>query len=334
MEASNEKRWKDRQRECLEMCLETRSGVLGIQEYWFKPAFREIYESKDGMGSRYAFYGLKRPSYKEDGLAFFIDRHQLEVVKFHELIYGYHGQRCALILHARLKKRSRGTSENRLKNLQNHNESEASSSASASGRDILIANTHLTFPHGRSDNDLRLKQAQRLLNAMEKLAVSGWDRKEGNVSGGMDMFVLGDFNGGGQSDAVYRLFKKYGYKSSFAAANGTEAPVTHLTHRGTKVSVDFIWFRPMSCNSGSRTIDVKAAYALPRGISTEDWPRSFTISDHRPVVAEFSISDLFTSTAQTIAGHAKPTEPISSSTNEKKNDFTRLSRVSLKRNRC
>jgi len=306
-----------------------------VQEYWFKSEFRKIFEnktSKGGLGNRYDFYGLKRPTFKEDGVGFFVDRVKVKVLSVREVMYGFHGQRCALLIHAAVRLKSNETASIDSKSTNTDGED------SEEEREIIVANTHLTFPHSRSDNHLRLKQAMILiehidayvkecvkrtnyrkctgkekaskpskneeishfpagmhknLSSQDKSFSSKGEEKQ-NFPSGMDIFVCGDFNGG--IDDVYRLFEKHGYVSSYGKFHSKEAAVTHYTHKGESVGVDFIWYRPASKNNEEDSskltcsITVANSTVLPKTDSVEEWPLGFTASDHRPLVSEFTFS--------------------------------------------
>mmetsp|Transcript_24427 Transcript_24427/g.43352 ORF Transcript_24427/g.43352 Transcript_24427/m.43352 type:complete len:315 (-) Transcript_24427:242-1186(-) len=164
---------------------------------------------------------------------------------------------------------------------------------------FAIVNTHFTFPHCRSDDMLRFKQAESLLRRLDSIFRDGKTQSRGggfssrrkgylkDGGGSIDMFVLGDFNG--EVDDVYRLFKNHGFESSYSVSNGgLEPEITHLNHRGDKVGVDYIWYRPgRKSRSSVKVID---SYAAPKGVSTKEWPSDFTISDHRPIVSDFHLA--------------------------------------------
>ena len=146
---------------------------------------------------------------------------------------------------------------------------------------MVVANTHLTFRHGMLDAYLRKRQIARLLDKIDE-HVKQYDRNEGEAMGlathrparppirprpapqsapsprpipllyfsapsrlvleRVPVILAGDFNGD-SADPVYRAIVGRGYHSSAKEARGREAGVTHLTHNGQSVGVDFIFFR-------------------------------------------------------------------------------------------
>jgi protein angel len=99
----------------------------------------------------------------------------------------------------------------------------------------LVSNTHLTFPHSAYDAGLRLAQGRRLLDHLDATAA-----RLGLAH--LPVVVAGDLNGD-MHDAVYAHLAARGFRSAALAVLGREAGVTHLTHRGDAVAVDFVLFR-------------------------------------------------------------------------------------------
>eukprot|EP00466_Bigelowiella_natans_P020760 jgi/Bigna1/139647/aug1.51_g14355 len=286
--------WTKRQKKCLELLKESQADIICLQEYWFdSPAFRNLYEAKDsevGLATRYDFYGLKRPRHKEDGVGIFIDRQKMKVNDVRKIIYGYHGLRCALLIHASVRE---GTishpSSSSPPSVSSPSSPSPSPSQPPNERQIIVANTHLTYPHSKSDDKLRLRQI-----VIFCIPIILSPSTPNGAAEELGIFVLGDFNGG--DDHVYNLFQKAGFASSYGQQHGgKEAAVTHLTHEGTAVGVDFIWYRTWNLGNGNlhnqggetdgaagginkneskkveskMTITVNKSFALPKKDSTE-----------------------------------------------------------------
>ncbi len=186
------------------------------------------------------------------------------------------------------------------------------STAVAAGRTIefVLVNNHLTFPHCCLDVQLRGQQARQLTRFVDEYVAH-------HALHDAPVFLAGDFNG--TNDTVVRHLRACGFASAFELANGgREARVTHLNHRHEAVPVDYVFVRPSLSASAfaaaagaanttvthsvasllhaSRTrsaasIQTVGALLLPASVSDASWPSAaeWTLSDHRPVVASFTL---------------------------------------------
>ena len=251
--------WKVRQKECISLIRACGASVVGLQEYWFNETSQAMYKAKDGVGDLYKVFELQRP-YKADGVAILGDEKSCKVLDEVPIVYGYHGHRVALLL--RLEFLGCG--------------------ATTPARQLVVANTHLTFPHSESDNRLRLKQCRRLLTQVDEYI------SKHALEDKADVFIMGDMNETAEGP-VYNEFVNANFVSSFGKANNAEAKVTHLSHRRESVGVDYIWYRGAAAEKKTHPpICCVAAELLPTKFGDQAWPTAFVASDHRPLVSEFA----------------------------------------------
>lgn len=107
----------------------------------------------------------------------------------------------------------------------------------SSSAQYLVGNTHLTFPHDDYDVQLRGQQITRFVDAMEDYKRTRF----GNNHRAVPTILAGDFNGDSQ-DFVYKYVTGRHFKSSVFEVLGREMGVTHQTHKGDEVSVDFLFY--------------------------------------------------------------------------------------------
>eukprot|EP00042_Codosiga_hollandica_P040715 m.354211 g.354211 ORF g.354211 m.354211 type:complete len:158 (+) comp55933_c0_seq16:530-1003(+) len=121
----------------------------------------------------------------------------------------------------------------------------------------------------------RMRQAQVIFAELEKI------RDSASVT-----FLCGDFNGS-CSDACMRFLLESGFQSSFSAVHGREPGATHKNHLGDEVPVDFVLWRS-HCPCGSQLTPM-AASVEPQSLASEAWMPEFSLSDHRPLLAQFAL---------------------------------------------
>ncbi|KAL7678647.1 putative endonuclease/exonuclease/phosphatase [Plasmopara halstedii] len=279
--------------------------VICLQEFWFdhdyQCAFRQAFQRT------HQIHTVKRPGDKQDGLAIFVDKSKLEVHNVESVdLVEEAGDRVALLLHV-------ATKWNR-------------KIVPLSQRSLLIVNSHLTFPHSDMYTSLRLNEINRVLLAMRKYVA----RKE---LFNMPVLLCGDFND--YNDPVYRLVTNHKFYSIFAHLHGREARITHCNHNNSEVSVDFIFsnrikigqeikgdgivrdnsilhLQPVDCHLVPRQLPDVARLKRPQ--FGHDWhsvqsptllreERDLVdywrmVSDHRPLVAKFDMTERFKETSR------------------------------------
>ncbi|CEG38734.1 Transcriptional effector CCR4-related protein [Plasmopara halstedii] len=252
--------------------------VICLQEFWFdhdyQCAFRQAFQRT------HQIHTVKRPGDKQDGLAIFVDKSKLEVHNVESVdLVEEAGDRVALLLHV-------ATKWNR-------------KIVPLSQRSLLIVNSHLTFPHSDMYTSLRLNEINRVLLAMRKLVTN------------------------------------HKFYSIFAHLHGREARITHCNHNNSEVSVDFIFsnrikigqeikgdgivrdnsilhLQPVDCHLVPRQLPDVARLKRPQ--FGHDWhsvqsptllreERDLVdywrmVSDHRPLVAKFDMTERFKETSR------------------------------------
>lgn len=98
------------------------------------------------------------------------------------------------------------------------------------------------------------------------------------------VLLAGDFNGCPE-DAVYHYVIESGFRSSFKTVHSREPGVTHRLYSGEEILVDYIFYR----NSTTSSVVPRQSMVLPEEYSDEEWPKDFTLSDHRMVMTEFEL---------------------------------------------
>jgi len=265
-----------------------RSDVICLQEYWFEPAFQEIFSRT--LGSHYIFYGAQRTGQKSDGLALLLKKDKFVVNGSRVCRLSEVGNRIAVLLQLQV---------------------------SPASPPFLVLNTHLTFPHTAFDRKIQFIQMRNILRLAEEYS------SEMQLPINTPKIILGDFNVE-EDDPVFKYLKDRGFRSTRA---GTHKYITHHNHRERPVSVDHIFISSpdfheeksnqalvatdssgvsglerfaasretqQSRNSllGSRTYNVDSLSSVvnPAHLDSTCWPTCFEISDHRPYSARLKFS--------------------------------------------
>eukprot|EP00730_Choanoeca_flexa_P014546 TRINITY_DN6399_c0_g1_i2.p1 TRINITY_DN6399_c0_g1~~TRINITY_DN6399_c0_g1_i2.p1 ORF type:complete len:310 (+),score=32.35 TRINITY_DN6399_c0_g1_i2:72-1001(+) len=237
----------DRQQQIIQLTLKYAPTIFCLQEFWFDTAVRELYRQQ--LHSNYATISLKRPGRRQDGL---LMGYNPRLATLHRQDYVTHEQagRVSLLAHFTVALRH------------------------AAPMDVIVANTHLNFPHREAEEPVREGQARELLTAVASFG-----------QGIENVLLMGDFNGTLDSSPC-QIIQNDGYASSYGLVHAHEPHVTHRNHLGEQVGVDFIFTK------GLARYQPWAATVLPEHASDEAWPQGFTLSDHRPVLVDFKAAPL------------------------------------------
>ncbi|KAJ3436030.1 hypothetical protein M0812_18073 [Anaeramoeba flamelloides] len=220
--------------------------VICLQEVWFSEKYLNLLSSF--FENEYVIAKKKRTRSKSDGVVILVKKSTFTILEEKFLEFGLAGNRVALLI----KIKSNEQPEHR----------------------IVIANTHLTFPHHTYDVNMRLTQIQKLQNWV----------KNYNQEEHLPIIIAGDLNG--VNDNVYNyMTKKAKYTSSFKKCREREARVTHFTHRKESVGVDFLFLK----NFWEIICKPIQAWVEPKELTDKVWPENFNYSDHRPVKVNFSL---------------------------------------------
>ncbi|CAN0076421.1 unnamed protein product, partial [Ectocarpus sp. 4 AP-2014] len=191
------------------------SDVVCLQELWV--AEQEMVDMYRRLGLRgYRMFTLPRTESRGDGLACFV-KEGIEVLDRQDLRLKGVGGRVALVLRLGIREGGEGVDR----------------------REVVVANTHLLFPHARTYEILRIRELRKLLAFLECYTQT-------NDLAHLPVVLCGDFNGRSLG-RVYRHLAERGFRCSYEDMLGPGADfsrwITHLNHRGEEVGVDYIWFR-------------------------------------------------------------------------------------------
>ncbi|CAM9688172.1 unnamed protein product [Chrysoparadoxa australica] len=234
--------------------LET-SDLICLQEFWCQS---EEYQSvmRNRLQAKYDFHLLKRPGKKQDGIAVLCRKGRFAVLSSQGARLSDHGDRVALMLH-----------------LQEQG---------GKGQELLLANTHLSFPHNAIDRSKQMAQIQRLTQGLEDFATKCSPLPHPDAP----RIIVGDLNVE-ENDPVCLHLSESGYRNAYRThyRDGRRA-VSHLTHRGEALMVDHVFYK--SSTKGS--LGVKHAALIPAGEEETTWNDRFDLSDHRPLTVQLDLS--------------------------------------------
>eukprot|EP00605_Chrysophyceae_sp_TOSAG23-4_P002995 GSChrysophyteH1.ASY1.ANO1.3300.1 assembled CDS len=278
-ESHNEGAWVDRANETLTF-LETHllaegqpHSLVALQEFWLEPSYHGKF-AKLFTDSGYKFYTLKRGGKKKDALALLYRENEFSLRGTREACL-VADDRVALFLH--------------LKHM-------------STGRDVIMANTHLTFPHSVTDRQLQIRQVNTLH------AELGSFLEDEGLDAETICIITGDFNVEDKS-AVCQHLRSQGFVAAFdveGPANGsngsngaasTDSWVSHKTHLGEELGVDHIFVRCANAidvppspvgeiaetGEKEKLLFIDDSAVVPKQIPCDSWNEGFTVSDHRPV---------------------------------------------------
>ncbi len=134
------KAWENRASQALafleKQVFRTENSIIALQEFWLEPTYRERFDSTFSAAG-YTVHTLQRKGGKADGLALLVKDEEFALRARHEIQLAEDSDRIALILWLTQK---------------------------SSGQHLVVANTHLSFPHSEKDSYLQLRQVCAELN--------------------------------------------------------------------------------------------------------------------------------------------------------------------------
>jgi endonuclease/exonuclease/phosphatase family metal-dependent hydrolase len=219
LEKDERSAWLARHARILALELWETSDFVALQEVWYGcEELTELYVER--LRPRFHLHGLRRGHRRRgrtrpDGLLTAVSK-EWAVVAEVEIDFADVGDRCAMLLHVRKV---------------------------AGGRELLVVNTHLLFPHNASSKQIQLREVHKLLDAID-----AYKRTLGGRP--LPLVLAGDLNAPPGCE-VPRLLCAHGLVSSFHDCNGHTSAlgaVTHRTHEGALVACDYIF----SCNPSAR----------------------------------------------------------------------------------
>ena len=240
--------------------------IVSLQEFWLQDEYQKQFKR---LVSRlgYSLHTLRRhPTRKEDAVATMVQTSVFHVKSYDNIFLCSTSDRVALVLWLE------------------HRETK---------KNIIVANTHLSFPHSARDMDNQMSQMKFLLQAIDNFATSKCGCPEAT------RIVMGDFNVESSSE-VCDLLRLGGYRSCIDTSpppivRGDDKVsrrfVSHRTHRHEDLGVDHIFFKPetfpLSADEGIArkhgSFFAADSVVLPQTSPCTAWDENFSISDHRPV---------------------------------------------------
>ncbi|WOL09962.1 hypothetical protein Cni_G18716 [Canna indica] len=212
--------WLSRNGRIIDRLLGDRSSIICLQEVWLgNDELVNMYENKLGEAG-YISFKLARTNNRGDGLLTAVHRDYFNIINHRDLLFNDFGDRVAQLLHV----------ESVVPLWQGQK--------CSIQQQILIANTHLLFPHDSSLCIVRLQQVYKILQYIEAY------QKEHNLDS-MPIILCGDWNGSKRGH-VYKFLRSQGFVSSYDTAHqysdvDAHKWVSHRNHRGNICGVDFIW---------------------------------------------------------------------------------------------
>lgn len=184
--------WKNRLEETIQRMIALDCDLICIQELWFDDEYLSIF--CNGLSDKYVIYALQRVHSKPDGLAILLKKNTFPKPDTYGFDFHDFGSRVGMMV---------------------------------SWEDVLLFNTHLTFPHkNQYDSTLRMTQVEDIIDILQHHA-----KKQ--------QLVVGDFNGSIFDEAVSVLIEQ----ASIIPMLEHDDFVTHLSHRGDKMACDLFFAR-------------------------------------------------------------------------------------------
>eukprot|EP01129_Flabellula_baltica_P002185 TRINITY_DN12029_c0_g1_i1.p1 TRINITY_DN12029_c0_g1~~TRINITY_DN12029_c0_g1_i1.p1 ORF type:complete len:290 (-),score=63.27 TRINITY_DN12029_c0_g1_i1:51-887(-) len=139
---------------------------------------------------------------------------------------------------------------------------------------FVVGNVHLTFPYTEEEAFYWRKQQMQFFMKKAK-------RFAGRVGCRVPVIVCGDFNSPNVPDDNVLSYLKSEHFSSCYKWRGF---VSHRNHEKEDMGADFIVLKDKNTK-----LSVGESYLYPRSLSENTWPEKFELSDHRPIVCNFSL---------------------------------------------
>jgi len=295
LESQTKYRWKARAQKLVDFIKEQlTTDVICLQEYWCtQPEWCSIFQ--ENFSREYEMYTAKRSGKKADGLFTMVRRNSCWKVVDTEVYYFHDcGERLLLATVLSLNKAEGDLQQEKEVPFQ-----------------MLLINTHLSFPHGSWGLSLRLNEVRKLLDFVD----SYLELHPGQVKA---VVLVGDFNAT-LEDPVCEQIVSRGFTNSYLLTHGNENVVTHCNHNGHSLPVDKVYYKLVAPyynnaaenvlkssqigssemtfvtsllteNTKVRMIPVEAT-VFPPHLGAEQWPTisEYNLSDHRPLRVLFQV---------------------------------------------
>ena len=228
-ESSKEALWVKRAKETSKFFQDEvygRAAIIAFQEYWLEEQYCQLFE-KEFNKHGYEMRLLQRSGTKLDAVAILVQADVFDILGEEDVYLGSFGDRVALLLWLKHK---------------------------VTGRHILLANTHLTFPHNPLD---RLNQMQQMKNLTSVIDVFAHKYSIEHAT----RIVLGDFNVESHSPVCDHL-RTVGYYSAFEVC-----PPSNITAEGIAARFGF---EGAASDAAEATSEVAPDEFYDDGVSVDD----------------------------------------------------------------
>lgn len=259
--------WRQRHEGICDFLEAQEFDIICLQEFDFAretQGFRELYEGR--LGRKFSFHCKQRTRGKPEGLAMLVNKDNMEEICIENLdLEPDFANRVAQV--ARLRHR-------------------------ASGQEVVVAHTHLTVAHASNKHDIPFCRPLQMKQVLQKLLDLG--------NSAAAVFVCADMNsdhletgmsGPYTAKEVSRpvsMALEEGLSSALHQMHPGARPITHTSSYAQDGCVDYIFFRPspevelVSSELYPPTVPIDQPWSRENG-----WGDAVTLSDHRPLLAEF-----------------------------------------------
>ncbi len=212
------------------------ASIIGLQEYWLEESYRDLFEPIFEQ-SGYDMRVLKRKGEKSDSVVLLVKKDEIDILETKEVQLLSNGDRVALILHLR---------------------------QCSTDTQMILANTHLSFPHTSLDTMIQMRQIVALTESVnnfhEEVTRSLGELNHKRVH----RIIMGDFNQSLDSPLCDHL-RGAGYVSAFEICPPPLSPSINMNLQSQ-----------MSIRDNS---DSKPDYRMQRNASSSTLGSSFDATD-------------------------------------------------------
>jgi len=263
--------WENRHSKICDQLLQLDADLVCLQEFDFAPStsgFTELYQDK--LGAAYDIFTKRRTGAKNDGLAMLIRKASFREVEVRSFpLEPAVCDRVAMLA--------------RLEHV-------------GSGCRLAFANTHLTVAHADNSHDIPRFRPQQMEQVLQMLEAAG--EADGVVlcadmnSDHLEERKSGRYSAEEVNRPVHMAFER-GFDSSLHRIHPGIRPISHTCSYAHDGCADYILFRT------DAKLALKHAFLHPAELAQDTpWSSSTgwgdiegaTLSDHRPVVADFWLS--------------------------------------------
>lgn len=217
LESQLQDKYEPRNKQIIEKLKESDADVIFLQEFWLaNERMKELY--REELGDEYEFCDLLRRSSpesireREDGLACLVRKRNIIIQDQDDILFNDVGDRVAKMLLLAIRSDVPGQPS----------------------QQVLLVNTHLTFPHNEYFRRIRKREITKILGIVDEYQ----KRRFGDAR--VPVVVAGDMNGP-QHGAVHETMINRGYVNAFAEYTGEDRGwKSHISHLREVVAADHV----------------------------------------------------------------------------------------------